>query len=231
MWTDVFLILGSYLLGAAPHLFFLAKIRHVDLAGDFHQELWYRGGRVFGVVGVLGEFFKGIIPVLVAKLLDFSPATIAIAGIVAVCGQMWPVFLRFDGEKGNSIGVAMAFALSPLSALVAVIPIIIALIFRFTPRVIARARSGSDKPVIGGPYSRSLPLGMAVCFMILPVMAWYFHEPMETVWGFVALFIIIMLRRLTAGLRADLKADTDVKAILLRRLLYDRAAAGWRHNR
>lgn len=230
MWQDILLVLGAYFLGAVPHLYFLAKLRRVGLEGDYHQELWYRAGRVFGVIGVVGEFVKGIVPVLVARLLDFNPTTIAITGVAAVCGQMWPVFSRFDGEKGNSIGVAVAFALSPLASLVAVVPIIISLIVRFTPRVIVKVRAGSDKPIIGGPYSMSLPLGMAGCFMVLPVMAWHFHEPMATVWGFVALFILIILRRLTAGLRADLKTDTAIRHILVRRLLYDRATVEWRNT-
>ena len=44
MWTDVILIVGSYLFGAVPHLRFLAKLKHVKLDGDLHQDLWHKGG-------------------------------------------------------------------------------------------------------------------------------------------------------------------------------------------
>jgi glycerol-3-phosphate acyltransferase PlsY len=226
MWADVVLILGSYLLGSMPHLSLLAKLRHVELDGDFHQNLWSRAGKVTGVLGLLGEFVKGILPVLIGRALDFNLAIIGLAGLAAVCGQMWPVFSKFDGEKGNSIALAMAMALVPKSDLVALIPVIIAILIRTVPRLVAK--SSGDKPIVGGAPSISLPLGMAICFLILPLITWYFREPMEIVWCLVALFILLMVRRLTAGLRHDLKAGGDVKRILINRLIFDRATAGWR---
>lgn len=228
MWANLALILGAYVLGSAPHLPLLARLRHVDLNGDFHQNLWYRGGKVIGVVGVLGEFAKGVIPVLVGRWLGFEPVIFVVAGLAAVCGQMWPVFSRFDGEKGNSIAIAMVFALVPLAALVAIIPVIIALIIRTAPRLRRRAGTPGDKSVVGGAYSRSLPVGMFICFLILPLVSWYFGKPAAIIWGTAALFVLIMIRRLTAGLRSDLKSENDTGGILLRRLFYDRATVDWR---
>jgi len=226
MWADVVLILGSYIFGSVPHLSLLAKLRHVELDGDFHQNLWSRAGKIAGVLGILGDFIKGALPVLLGKSLDFNLAIIGLAGLAAVCGQMWPVFSKFDGEKGNSIALAMAMALVPKSNLVALIPVIIAILIRTIPRLVAK--SSGDKPIVGGAPSISLPLGMAICFLLLPIITWYFGEPMEIVWCLVALFILLMVRRLTAGLRHDLKAGGDVKRILINRLLFDRATAGWR---
>lgn len=228
MWTDIVLVLGSYVFGSIPHLSLLARLRRVDLDGDFHENLWYRAGRVIGIVGVAGEFVKGALPVLVARSLDFGLATVAIAGLAAVCGQMWPVFSRFDGEKGNSIALAMVIALTPVSALVAVIIIIIALIFRTLPRLIAKSGKPGARSIVGGPYSRSLPVGMFIAFLGLPFVSWYFGEPVETIWGCTALFVLIIIRRLTAGLSEDRKTGQDIGSILLRRLLFDRATVQWR---
>jgi glycerol-3-phosphate acyltransferase PlsY len=228
VWVDVIFVLGSYVFGSLPHLHFLAKLRRVELDGDFHENLWYRAGRVLGVVGVIGEFIKGAVPVLVGKSLDFSLVTVAVAGLAAVCGQMWPVFSRFDGEKGNSIAIAMLIALTPVPGLVTVIIIIISLIIRTASRLAAKSAKPGDKSLIGGAYNRSLPLGMAVGFLSLPFSSWYFGEPAAIVWCYAALFVLIMIRRLTAGLGDDLKASRDIRGILLRRLLYDRTTAGWR---
>ena len=227
MWPVIALILASYLIGAAPHLALLARLRRVKLNGDFHQDLWNRAGKATAVIGVLGEFAKGVIPVLVGRWLGFGTVTVAIAGLAAVCGQMWPVFARFDGEKGNSIAIAMVAALAPAPALVAIIFPVIALIIRTIPRLTAKSTDGS-KTIIGGTYSRSLPVGMALCFLSLPVSSWYFGEPTAVIWGTAILFLLIMIRRLTAGLSDDLKASRDVKRILFQRLLYDRATASWR---
>lgn len=228
MWADIVLVLGSYIFGSIPHLPLLARLRRVELDGDFHENLWYRAGRVIGVIGVLGEFVKGVLPVLVGKVLGFDLSVVAIAGLAAVCGQMWPVFLRFDGEKGNSIALAMVIALIPIPGLVAVIPVVIALLVRTASRLITKSKKSGDKSIVGGPYSRSLPLGIFICFLILPFVSWYFGEPVEIIWCCSALFILIMTRRLTAGLSDDLKVGQDIGSILLRRLLYDRATARWR---
>jgi glycerol-3-phosphate acyltransferase PlsY len=226
MTADIFFVLGSYLFGSLPHLSLLARLRRVSLEGDFHQSLWQRAGKIFGVLGVLGEFIKGALPVLIGRAIGLDLAAIALAGLAAVCGQMWPVFSRFDGEKGNSIAIPMVIALIPKAALAAIFPIIIALIFRTLPRLTARPGPSGGKSIVGGPYSRSLPLGMAIYFLILPLSAWYFGESAVIIWCCAALLLLILVRRLTAGLGNDLKTGEDVRRILIRRLLYDRATTG-----
>jgi glycerol-3-phosphate acyltransferase PlsY len=228
MFAGIAVIVGAYLFGSIPHLQLLARIRRIDLSGDFHQNLWNRGGKILGIAGVTGEFIKGVVPVLVARTLGCDIAFIALAGLAAVCGQMWPVFTRFDGEKGNSIAIAMSIALVPVPALVAVIPVIVAVVIRTAPRIFAGSGSGNRPPVIGGPFSRSLPLGMLACFLVLPFSAWGFGEAAAVIWCCAALFLFIMLRRLTAGLAGDLKSGSNIMTIVSRRLLYDRATVGWR---
>ena len=229
MWGDIALVVGAYLLGSAPHLRFIARLRGIRLDGDFHQELWYRAGRLVGVLGVIGEFVKGATPVLVGKALGLDSPAVAAAGVAAVSGQMWPVFARFDGEKGNSIAVAMGAALAPLALLCSLGFVVVALVVRMAPRL--RARS-SGRRIIGGEYSRSLPLGMFACFLSLPFFAWAFGEPPAYSWGLAALFVLmIVVRRLTAGLRLDLRESPDRRRdIVLRRLFYDRAAVSWRQE-
>jgi glycerol-3-phosphate acyltransferase PlsY len=228
MWADIVFIIGAYAFGSIPHLQLLGRLRRVKLNGDYHQDLWYRGGKLLGVAGVAGEFVKGALPVLAGIWMGFDIATIAIGGAAAVCGQMWPVFLKFDGEKGNSIALAMAMALVPKAMLVAVAPVIAALLIRTVPRLLARARSSGNEPVVGGSYSRTLPLGMLICFLVLPFTSWYFGEPAIVFWCLVALFVLILIRRVTAGLRTDLAAGADIGGVVIKRLLYDRSTAIWR---
>jgi glycerol-3-phosphate acyltransferase PlsY len=228
MAADIALIVGAYLLGSVPHLRLLARLRRVNLDGDFHQSLWNRGGRLIAVIGILGEFAKGVIPVLVGKGLDFDILVVALAGLAAVCGQMWPVFSRFDGEKGNSVAVPMTIALTPRPALIALVPVIIALLIRTVPRLIKSSKA-TKEPVFGGSYSRSLPLGMATTFFILPLVSWWLGEPLEIVLGYAALFVLMMVvRRITAGLRSDLRESRDVRGIIIKRFLYDRPTKEWR---
>jgi glycerol-3-phosphate acyltransferase PlsY len=215
MWADAALVLGAYLLGSAPHLTILARLRGVRLRGDFHEGLYSRAGRTMGVIGVLGEFTKGAAPVLAGRALDFNTVTVALAGLAAVVGQMWPVFSRFDGEKGNSIGIAMAAALAPWAVLFAIVL-----------RITRRLRVGGS--AIGGPYSRVLPLGMLTGFLVFPLAAWGLGEPPAVVWCGMALWVFIVVRRLTAGLDRDLKVSGDTRGVLLRRFFYDRSTEAWR---
>ncbi len=228
MWSDIVFVFCAYIFGSIPHLQLLAKLRGVELNGDYHQDLWYRGGKMTGVLGVAGEFVKGILPVLVGRWLGFEIATLAIGGAAAVCGQMWPVFLKFDGEKGNSIALAMALALVPKAMLVAVAPVIVAIIIRSAPRLFSRHKSTAKEPLFGGSYSRALPLGMLVCFLVLPFASLYFGEPVIVFWCLAALFFLILIRRVTAGLRTDLEAGGDIGGVVMRRLLYDSFTAIWR---
>jgi hypothetical protein len=227
MLPGIALIAGGYLIGSLPHLTLLARFRRVSLDGDFHQTLWSKGGKTLAVIGIIGEFSKGVIPVLVGKALDFEIIYIAIAGVAAVVGQMWPVFNRFDGEKGNSIALAMVFALAWQPALIGLVPLIISLVFRTAPRLFDKEED--RQPIVGGNNSKSLPVGMFLCFLALPLAAWWLDEPPEITWSLAALFILmIIIRRLTAGLIVDLKSSDKISGILINRLLFDRSRVDWR---
>jgi glycerol-3-phosphate acyltransferase PlsY len=223
MWSDIALILGAYLLGSVPHLWALGRLCGTDLDGDLHISLWRRGGRLVGGIGILVDLLKGVVPVLVGKSLGFNVLVVTLAGLVAVCGQMWPIFSRFNGEKGNSTGLAMALALAPYPLLIALIPTAVGVAIRTVPRLLDARQSLNERLKLGGPPSRSLPLGMAVGFLVLPIASLLLKEPLVITSGFSALFILVMIRRLTAGLRADLTVSTSVGSILVNRLLYDRS--------
>jgi hypothetical protein len=69
-----------------------------------------------------------------------------------------------------------------------------------------------------------MPLGMLAAFAIAPLASTLLGQPLEMTWAFLAVFVIIIIRRLTAGLSKDLKtASTSVGAMLLNRFLYDRS--------
>jgi len=223
MWPDAALILGAYLIGSFPHLAVLSRLRGIKVGGDLHINLWHRGGRLVGLIGIFGEFVKGVTPVLVGRYLDFSLLVIVLAGLAVVSGQMWPIFLRFDGEKGNSIGVAMAAVLAPAPFFVALVPILVGVTIKLSHRLTDIRKSLNERLRFGGPPSRSLPLGMAGGFLVLPFASCCLGEPPVVTLGFCVLFLLIKIRRLTAGLGGDLTEGADVKRILINRLLYDRS--------
>ena len=234
--ADIALVIGAYLLGALPYMLLLGRARGVDLSQeeDLHMALWRKVGRLEGLSGVLVDMLKGVIPIVVGFACHLDLAAIAASGVAAVAGQMWPVFRRFDGERGNTTGIGVITALpmeltateSPLAYLVFIIfaiPVLIGIGIRTVPRFMASGQTLSERLKFGGPASNSMPLGFAVGFLAAPLGSWCLRQPLEMTLALLALFIAIMIRRLTAGLSTDLKTATDVRSILINRLLYDRS--------
>ncbi|MBI2846943.1 MAG: glycerol-3-phosphate acyltransferase [Chloroflexi bacterium] len=224
MWADVALIAGSYLLGSLPQLYFIGRIRGFDLRQerDMHIALWQKVGRAEGIIGILGDFAKGVTPIVVGRGLGFELSVIATAGVAAVAGQMWPIFLRFEGEKGNSIGLAMVATLAPKALILAGVPILLGALSRTVRHLLDSRTQLSERLRFRGAPSLSLPLGMLMGFGLMPFSAWLFREPPAVILAYFVLFLLIVVRRLTARLGDDFKVSSDKKSILINRLLYDR---------
>lgn len=235
--ANIALVVGAYLLGSLPYMILLGRAKGVDLSKeeDLHIALWHKVGRLEGLSGVLVDALKGAVPIIIGFVFDFRLAVTAAAGVAAVVGQMWPVFRRFDGEKGNTTGIGLVIALtmcltatdSPLAYIVFIvfaIPILVGIGIRTIPRFMTPDQTLSQRFTFGGPVSNSMPLGMAVGFAVAPLSSWCLRQPLEMTLALTAVFILIMIRRLTANLSADLKtATTSIRSILINRLLYDRS--------
>ena len=220
---DIFFIIASYLIGALPHLYLLGKLRGLQLEGDLHMELWSRGGRPLGTIGFLGDLTKGMVVVLVGKYLGIDVGIIAVGGLAVVSGQMWPVFSRFNGEKGNSVAVAMAATLTPQPFWIAFIPMAVGFLIRTVPRMLKSGQSVNEKLKLGGPPSLSFPLGMFIGFLVLPITSWWLDEPSVVTVCYFILFALILIRRATADLGDDLGKGKDLKKVIINRILFDRS--------
>ena len=225
MTREIIWVIVCYLVGAFPHLYLLGRLKGLRLSGDLHMALWREGGRPLGTLGFLLELAKGISMVLIGKALHFEIGIVALGGLAVVLGQMWPVFYHFDGEKGNSVGAAVAVTLTPVPFLIAFVFMLTGYLIRTVPRFLVKGVSVNEKMKLGGPPSNSFPLGNAVCFLVLPIAAWLLGEPPAVVVVYGLLFFFIMLRRVTAGITVDVKAGKDLKKVIVNRLLYDRADA------
>ena len=235
--ADFALVIGAYLLGSLPYMILLGRARGIELSReeDLHMALWSKAGRLYGLSGIVIDALKGAIPIIVGFSLHLNLAAIAASGVAAVAGQMWPVFRKFDGEKGNTTGIGFIITLtsyltattSPHAYVVFIIfaiPVLIGAGIRTVRRFRAPGQTLNQKFMLGGPFSNSMPLGMLAGFAIAPISSACLRQPSEMTWAFLVVFVIIMVRRLTAGLGKDLKTATiSPGAMLLNRFLYDRS--------
>jgi glycerol-3-phosphate acyltransferase PlsY len=225
MWAELGLVLGAYFYGSLPFVWLTARRKGVNLreygSGSISgSALYSAAGAAAVVVGGFADFTKGILPVAVGYyLLNFDLEVVYLAGILALIGQCWPIFLHFHGGRGGSVGIGMGITLIPKQTLIALIPYFVGLIWH---GLIARPAKGQGKEA----PSRIVPLGMLISFALLPIITWLWGEPQVTSLAFATVFLLLVIRRLTADLGGELKAKPPseaVTAILLNRFLYDRS--------
>ncbi len=67
------------------------------------------GGKKAGAITLAGDALKGLIPVLIANILDVSSLLLSCVVFAAFIGHLYPVFFGFKGGKGvaTSFGVAL----------------------------------------------------------------------------------------------------------------------------
>jgi len=103
----VLLVIGvAYLLGSIPSAYLIGRwLKGIDLreAGDGRlgaTTAYRRAGFLGGLIVAIMDVGKGVAVVLMVKMLGLPLAVVIIAGLAAVAGHNWSVFLHFKGGKG-----------------------------------------------------------------------------------------------------------------------------------
>jgi acyl phosphate:glycerol-3-phosphate acyltransferase len=115
-------LVASYLIGAIPTSYIAARsLAGIDLREHGSKNLGatnlYRvlGWRFALPVGLI-DAAKGAVPVLVfARMVSSSELFALIAGITAVVGHVYSVFVGFKGGKGVATAAGVMLALTPLA--------------------------------------------------------------------------------------------------------------------
>lgn len=91
------------------------------------------GGTKAAVMTLIGDVLKGLIPVLIAKILGAGLIVLGLVGLAAFFGHLYPVFFEFKGGKGvaTALGVLTGFAW-PIGVTCVAIWFCVALTFRIS---------------------------------------------------------------------------------------------------
>lgn len=208
MWLEFgCLLVASYLVGSIPMAYLVVKWRYgVDIrhygSGQVGASNVFRSfSKPLAIPVFFYDVGKGILLVWIAQRLGMdTPMQIAV-GIATIVGHNWPIFLNFNAGRGIATTLGVAFMLMPWG------------IWVFLAGAIFTLLLGSS------------PLPVLVSFGLLPLASWARHEPLATTLGLLALFLLIVFRRLTAPKTAG--AETiSTRELLLNRLLFDRDIRG-----
>lgn len=123
MLIGIIFVIGAYLVGSIPTGLLLAKgLGGVDIretgSGNIGATNVYRTlGRKVGLLTLVGDCLKGLVPVLIAGLIGMNALWVSLIGLSAFLGHVYTVFLGFKGGKGVATALGVFLAVSPLSVL------------------------------------------------------------------------------------------------------------------
>ena len=113
--TIVIVVLGAYLLGSIPVAWLVCKwvtgedIRCLGSGNVGVMNTALSAARWAGLLVFLAEIAKGVLAVVVPRLLvsgDWADLAVGLSVIAVVVGTRWPVWLRFQGGRGNTAGIS-----------------------------------------------------------------------------------------------------------------------------
>ncbi len=187
----------AYLLGAVPFGLLMCRlIKGVDLREEGSGNIGATNamrvlGKPLGLLAFLLDVGKGYAPV--ALLAGADPLWQVACGTGAVCGHVWPIYLRFKGGKAVATGYGVLLAIQPLIPLAAGLTWLGSLL------------------LLGYVSISSLVMGVS-----FPVAAFAFGEPGVVIGGCCGLTLLILVRHRSNITR--LLAGTEIRTELWNKL-------------
>lgn len=117
----LFPVIG-YLVGAIPFGLVIGRMAGIDIRNEGSRNIGATNvnrvlGRKLGILTLVCDCLKGLLPMaLAAYFLQGSAGrelTVAVTGLLAVFGHMFPVYLKFRGGKGVATSLGVFLYLSP----------------------------------------------------------------------------------------------------------------------
>jgi glycerol-3-phosphate acyltransferase PlsY len=186
----ILVIVAAYLLGSIPFAFMLARrwgahdLRRVGSGNLGAANVMRASGVAAGVMVAALDMAKGAASVWLAERLSTNAAAPAAAGLAAIAGHIYPLWLRFRGGKGVATACGVFSVLTPLA-----VPPALAI---FTAVVW---------------LTRYISVGSLLASLALPPIAYAIGSPAPAVIGAVVSAAVIVFRHRSNLVR--LRAGTE----------------------
>jgi len=177
MIVNLLLVTGAYLLGSVSSAIIICRLmglpdpRTQGSSNPGATNVLRIGGKTAGAITLLGDGLKGLIPMLAGHLLDADPALLAVTGLAAFLGHLYPVFFGFRGGKGVATALGVQFGLYwPIGLTVAAIWLFVAKALKISS--------------VSG----------LVCMALAPLVIWLFRPEPILVWMQVLISLLLFWR-------------------------------------
>jgi glycerol-3-phosphate acyltransferase PlsY len=139
MIMNLLLITAGYLLGSLSSAIIVCRLLGLpDPRGEGSgnpgaTNVLRIGGKKAAAIALIGDMLKGLIPVLIAKLLGADLTIQAAVAVAAFLGHLYPLFFGFRGGKGVATAIGVLLGLHwPVGLLTIATWLVIAKVFKIS---------------------------------------------------------------------------------------------------
>jgi glycerol-3-phosphate acyltransferase PlsY len=194
--TGIVAIIIAYLLGSINSAYIVTRlvtgkdIRQLGGGNAGGRNVFREVGFIAAIPVAIFDIGKGVAPVLIAyrllevPLYEMHPF-ILLAGIAAIAGHMWSIYLKFTGGNGLSTTIGVLAMIMPWALMVVFI-----IMFVLTP------------------ITRNPVLSLNIGFLSMPVSAWFLGKYWMPVVFTIGIIIILILNFIPTAKAALEKAGT-----------------------
>jgi glycerol-3-phosphate acyltransferase PlsY len=177
MLESLVLICFSYLLGSISSAILLSKImgfedpRSEGSNNPGATNVLRIAGKKAAFFTLVGDFLKGIVPVLLAHWLEVDQLVIALTAFAAFFGHCFPLFFGFKGGKGVATALAATLGFNWIVGIMLIgIWLLFAKVFKISS------------------------LAAIIAFTALPLLIYWRTQDLQASMVFVALSVILIWR-------------------------------------
>jgi len=174
-----FLIILAYFIGSLSAAIISCKIlgkvdpRTVGSKNPGATNVLRHGGKKAAIITLLGDMFKGVIPVTIGHFMGLSWDWLVLIGIAAFMGHLYPVYYGFKGGKGVATAFGVYLGLNPILGIVVLLTwMVSAIVFNISS--LSALIATLIAPVYFYVVTGSLPLFLGL--LVITVMIYWRHR-------------------------------------------------------